>query len=441
MGYLSELVDGIRSAKRAVNSASREFKDTRDELIPQAKTFAGRAMDGTLQFPMLVSDTISIGSAATLARTMERVYASFAQTVISMNSTIDISEDRGPAEFLKRFHHNVRALESVEDVEEVEHFMEMVNAGKFSAYMNEGLNMAVVFNESDKATAKMLAHNRAMMESVGFSKVTSLPQIGTSKYLKEAPYTTPDRAVPVRDMMPLMSTKQLSMKDSNITGATPQMTDRDVKKENDLQPYTMAVKLMAVNDKKEFVQFMDFVMGIKVVLHNIRSDEVISNTIRAISNNGAFYNFLRWTTGEKTLFGDLLLNVNDIKLDAANRSKGASRWWTTLKRMKDRKAAYNNVFSKNRMIPNATLVVTDFEVEQIKERSGFDLNDPKTALKLINSLFLMTFIIVSDSTETFKVIYADAAQDFQYHSLEVLEKEVQMKSNTLGREIVRMIGK
>ena len=97
--------------------------------------------------------------------------------------------------------------------------------------------------------------------------------------------------------------------------------------------------------------------------------------------------------------------------------------------MKERKVAYNNVFSKSRMIPNATLAITEFEVEQIKERSGFDLNDPKIALKLVNSLFLMTFIIVSDSTETFKVIYADAGQDFQYHSLEVLEKEVQMKKS------------
>lgn len=441
MGYLSELIDGIRSAKRAAHNAVREVRDTKDELIPQAKTFAGRSLDGTLQFPMLVSDTISIGSAATLARTMERVYASFAQTVISMNSTIDISEDRGPAEFLKRFHHNVRALESVEETEDIDHFMEMVNAGTYSAFYNQAFNIAVVFNESDEATAKMLSHNRAMMESVGFTKVASLPQIGTDSYYREAPHDSMMRSVPVRDMMPLMDVKQPNMKDSNITGATPQMTDRDVKKENDLQPYTMAVKLMAVNDKKEFVQFMDFVMGIKVVLHNVKSDEVISNTIRAISNNGAFYNFLRWTTGEKSLFGDLLLNINDIKLDASNRSKGASRWWSTLKRMKERKVAYNNVFSKSRMIPNATLAITEFEVEQIKERSGFDLNDPKIALKLVNSLFLMTFIIVSDSTETFKVIYADAGQDFQYHSLEVLEKEVQMKSNTLGREIVRMIGK
>ena len=441
MGYLGELVDGIKNAKRALHSAGREFRDARDELIPQAKTFAGRALDGTLQFPMLVSDTISIGSAATLARTMERVYASFAQTVISMNSTIDISEDRSPVEFLQRFHHNVRALESVDDTEEVQHFMEMVNAGKYSAYVNQGLNLAVVFNESDKPTAKMLAHNRAMMESVGFSKVAQLPQVGTSPYYEAPVPSSTHRALPVNSVLPYMDIKQPNLKDMNVSNATPQLTDKDIKKENDVQPYTMAVKLMAVNDKKEFVQFMDFVMGIKVVLHNVRSEEIISNTIRAISNNGTFYNFLRWTTGEKSLFGDLLLNVNDIKLDAANRSKGASKWWTTLKRMKDKKGAYNNVFSKNRMIPNATLVITEYECEQIKERSGFDLNDPKIALKLINGLFLMAFIIVNDGTETFKVLYADAGQEYQYYSLEVLEKEVQMKSNTLGREIVRMINK
>ena len=39
-----------------------------------------------------------------------------------------------------------------------------------------------------------------------------------------------------------------------------------------MMPYAMQVRLMAVNDKKEFVQFMDFVLGVKTILHPIGYD-------------------------------------------------------------------------------------------------------------------------------------------------------------------------
>ena len=93
------------------------------------------------------------------------------------------------------------------------------------------------------------------------------------------------------------------------------------------------------------------------------------------------------------------------------------------------------------MIPNATLVITSEEVGIIRDKSGFDLNDEKIALKLINEMFLMTLIIVDDSSETIKVLYSDAGQSYQYYSLSALEKEVQTNSNTIGKEIVRMISR
>lgn len=427
MGYLSDITDAARAVAVSANSVRRDLRDARDELAPQSITMAGRSLDGTLQFPMLTTDTISIATAGTLARTMERVYASFAQTVISMNSTIDISADKSPIDFLKKFHRNVKTMES----EEIQPYMELIEAGKYSAFVNESFNLVVLFNESDKPTAKMLKENRALLEAADFTEARKLP-----KYQGKPMY----EAIMPADMMPYMNREKAKLKDYDVQNKPQLMNDNDVKKENDVQPFTMSVRLMAVNDKKEFVQFMDFVMGVKVVLHNIHSDEIISNCIRAISNNGFFFKFLRWTTGEKSLFGDLLLNVNDVKLDAVNQSKGSSRWWQTLKRMKERKNQYVNLFGKNRMIPNSTLVITEYEVNKIKEASGYDLNDAKIAKKLVNQLFLMALIIVSDSTETFKVIYADAGPEYQYYSLDLIQKEVTNRSNRLGREIERMLG-
>ena len=438
MGYLSDIIDGVKDAKRSVASVRNEISDAKNELIPHTKTLAGRSMDGTCQFPFLASDTISIDRAATLTNKMERVYASFVQSVVSMNSTIDISVDRSPVDYLKQFHRNVRALESTD--EEIGDYMERVAAGEYSAYYNESMDMVAVFSKRDHATRTLLEKYKDELHEAGFTRVPAIPNVGNNPFY-EAPKTA--------DFLPYMTPSRSSsrfaddrLKDVNIADAIPTvMKDADVKKLNDMQPYTVSVKLMAVNDKKEFVQFMDFVIGIKAVLHPVKSEEIISNVSRAIANNGFLFKFIRWTTGEISLFKDILFNVTDVKVDAANRSRGSSCWWQTFKRMRERKGLYNNIFSRNKMIPNATLVITSEEASIIRDKSGFDLNDEKIALKLINEMFLMTFIIVDDSSETIKVLYSDAGQSYQYYSLSALEKEVQTNSNTIGKEIVRMISR
>ena len=98
MGYLSELNTIIKTAANA--------KDAYGKM--QHKSIAKGALDGTLQFPCLISNTLSVEMATTIAKTLERVYASFVQTYFSLNNTIDISVDKNPNMFLQKFHHNVK---------------------------------------------------------------------------------------------------------------------------------------------------------------------------------------------------------------------------------------------------------------------------------------------------------------------------------------------
>ena len=451
MAYLDE----IMSAAKAVSRARDKFDNAKDEILgvkdviaPEARTIAGKAMDGTLQFACLTTDSIDIDTANVLARSLERMYGSFVQTVLSLNSTIDISKDRGPTDFLKRFHNNIRAMESVsvESEDDCGWYIDQVRKGQCEIFYNESANLLVVFNTADKATKKLLDHNREMMEnSLGCFDVTPIPNVGNSVFYEadEANDAELYSALTKSALRPNAAKYTAAdLSKSDVKESIPKMmNDMDVKKSNDFQPYSMSVKLMAVNDRQEFVQFMTFVVGIKVILHPIHSDEMIPNIVRAISNQGRFFNFIRWTTGEKSFFADLMLNINDVKLDAANRSKGASAWWQTLKRMKERKNAYNAFFNKSKLIPNATMVLSRFEVDYIKNHYGYNLDDEKIAKKLIGALFLMGFIIVDDANQSIKILFADAAPTYQYYALSTLNREVQASSDKLGKEIVRMIGK
>lgn len=449
MGYLDDLntiMKTMASAKNAANSM-------------QHKSIARGALDGTMQFPCLVSDAIPIDMASTIARTLERVYASFVQTYLSLNNTIDISVDKNPNMFLKKFHHNVKIESTSEDIyneyciesdEEYDRMMERIYNGTTKAYINEKENKMILFNFSDKLNRDVFESHKLLLEkSLGAIDFAPFPNIGNSPFYEADDDSLDDyrNKKAIDQSFNMINNNIKYQNDMNKekfklmnTGKVPAMTDNDVKKSNDLQPYLMQVRLMAINDNNEFVQFMDFIVGVKVVLHNIKSDEMIANLQNALQNNGKIFNFIRWTTGEKSLFKDLLLHINDVKLDVANRSKGSSPWWMTLKRMKNTSRAQGAFFSKYQLVPNSTIVISSFDADMIQKNYGYNLRDGKFAIKLMNSLFLMNFVIVDDATRTIDILY-DGETSYQTYALETLEREVSMNSNKLGKEITRMISR
>ena len=90
------------------------------------------------------------------------------------------------------------------------------------------------------------------------------------------------------------------------------------------------------------------------------------------------------------------------------------------------------------ILPNATIVLSSFAADEIKEKSGVDVRDVYFAKKVISDLFLMTFMIIDEGTETVDILY-QSASSFETYSLETLEREVDLSSNKLGKEIGRMI--
>ena len=481
MGYLSDLqtvMNAVSSAKAGANGGTH-------------KSIAKGALEGTMQFPCLISDSIPIDMASTVARTFERVYASFVQTYLSTNNTIDISVDKNASSYLKKFHSNIKLESTAEDLyyehcvdntdEEYSKLMERIYNGTTTAFINESENKMIVFNFSDKFNKAIYDANKDALEnyleSVDF---TPFPKVGNSPFF-EAPgdgpvpvsktvtdltsnminksvgkvidnafeldkekkkidyqdlYHKQNQAIKARDDI----RKDLISKMAGGTGTPQILKDSDVKKTNDLQPYIMQVRLMAVNSNKEFVQFMDFNVGVKVILHPIKSDEMIVNIQHTLQNNGILFNFIRWTTGEKSLFKDLILRINDTKLDAANKSRGASPWWGTLKRIKETSKVQSAFFSRTQFVPQSTIVLSAFEADSIEKTYGYNLRNYKFAQKLMSSLFLMNFVILDEGSGTIDVLY-DGETTFQTYALETLEREVSMNSNKLGKELTRMISR
>lgn len=438
MGMIDEITGLLRKGP--------ELASQFDSIKFNTKSIARGANDATFQFPVLISNTIPIDMASTIAKTMEKTYVGFTQQWLSLNPTIDITLDRNILQYLKKFHRNI-TVESVMnelmvDENEVTTYMEKVEDDEYVLFTNKAHTFGVLFNRADRPTMTMLeSHKEFLKEFLSDFDLAKIPHVGDI-VLTEAKEPEPTSGDALSAIIQGRRRENEFERNVRSTGImrTPQVTDGEIKKANDMMPYALQVRLMAVNDKKEFVQFIDFVLGVKTILHPIDSDDVIENIERVMKNRSPFFKFLKWTTGEVSLFKNMLLNIDDMKADVINKAAGKSPWFSKLKRLKNRKVGVHDGTVPHAVIPNTTLVITQYEADYLASHFAIDVTDSKVARRLVDDMFLMAFIIVDEGTGTVDILY-DGSSAYQTYSLETLEREVSLNSNKLGREIGRMISR
>ena len=413
------------------------------EVKMNTRSVARGAKDSTFQFPMLVDDSIPVDMTGTIGRTFDYIYANFAQSWISMNSTYDMTLNPSPFSYLKKLHQNVK-FEGLEvEPNDIESYMEKVYDGSYRLYMNESNTFGVLFNVADKPTKLMLEANRDQLRDphsgLNLREVVDV----TAKAVKDYQDAVSRENKEYRDQTMHELNYAKGMRDLKYgdpkAAKGPKLTNQKVEKLNDMTPYGLEVRLIAVNDQNQFVQYVDIVLGIKTVIHPVQADDLIDNIGRAIQNKSLAFKFLRWTTGELSLIKDLILNMNEIRDDAFNRSS-KTPFFSKLKRIKNRRFGIDMFGSPHFVIPNSTIVVSTYVVDKLKDSMGIDLRNPATAKKTVDSLFLMGLVILDEGTGLVSVMY-DGDTQFQNYTIDGLEKDRMLNSNKLGNEIGRMIAR
>ena len=448
MGSLGDILKEIKNAPRVINNISQSNI--------RGKSMIRRAKDATFQFPMIIPKSCPIDMATACTRMMDRVYAGYTQIALGNNSTMNMALDSSPTQFLKRFHQNIKFEQAIADLavpeDEREVYMEKAYNGEYRVFADPDRKFFMLFNAADKKLGMMLESNREglkpYLSEINMSK--QMRDIFESGYEEEYTEAESDETNAEDLTQALLDGKlkqqqladRRAMADIAKNNAAalrgPQLTDGDIKRMNDMTPYAVQIRLSVVNSADEFVQYMDIVVGIKTVLHLVDTDDMISNLEKALQNRSGLFRFLRWTTGEISLVKDLLLNMDDLRFDAANQNAGKSPLFGNLKRMKRRGVGMSGFAMPHGLIPNATLLVTSYEVDHMKNTYGIDMREESVAKKLMEGLDLMTFIICDDGAGTVDILY-DGDATFQTYALESIEREVSMNSNKLGREIGRMI--
>lgn len=449
MAILQELMDIMRKGPEVVGKVN--------DIKLNTKSITRSAKDSTWQFPCLITDTVPIDLANTVRSTLDKVYATYAQSVLSMNNMFDITIDPTPVSYLKRIHQNL-AIESANDHfltkivndlndltiddENVDEYMEKVYDGSYRLYMNKDQNFGVIINENSDDIKSLINANKELSREY----LSDFDLTPVEVFEADSDYTS--RGDMISSMLDgarknaedqKRYDRQKDIVAASAKGKAPQISDRDIKRSNDIVPLGIEVRLVAVNDKKEFVQFIDVVIGIKTYLHLVKSDDMVENIVRALQNKSILFKFLRWTTGELSFVKDILLNINDLKMDATATGK-RTPFFGYLKKLKNRKITVRNLTVPTAVLPNSTIVITPYEAEYILNNYGIDLYDDRTAVKLLDALFLIGFIIIDEGSNTMRAIY-DGDKSFQMFSMDALERENSMTQNKLSKEIGRMISK
>lgn len=474
MGKLSDVLQSMRNMKGFVSDA-REIKNAGMKEISQ-RSLARQSSAATLQFPVVISKAITLETAQTVTKALERQYAIFVQMVISLNPYLDLSKDSIPS-YLGKIHQNNPNV------------LDLLNESCTSVYSDEAYELYVLMSINEGCNGQVLKSNAEQMFSVeeflNPNRVNDLYKPKTitrsvaessldyfckkNHIVMEDVYSDIDAAkdqvdlkkielknkIKIQsqeDMVKALGDEEKQKREDAMqrakfnhdiakaqaeyrTKTQVKLADNDVKKANELVPTTLSVSLQ-VKDGQSFGGITNFVLGIKGLMHPVNSNDMISNLIDGYKSGNKFFNFIRWTTGEISFLKDLLFNVNGIKEDVIKKhTKGNSHWWSTLKRRRTL-AKMKNVFGGSKILPNVSIVCSMEEVAEMQDVYGMDLMEPKTVRRMMDRYFLLGFVVVDEAQELCHFIF-DGENNYQTLSFKGLEKENNNKNEF--KEIYKMI--
>lgn len=501
MGILKDITDSIRDLRDEVsNSEAGDYLSKK-----RYSSIARQSMEGTLQFPVLVSRSLDVATAQMVTKALEREFSSFVQIVLSMNPYLDLKKDKDVTGYLRNFHQNTGMVKSSINDFTLENFTVLANEedtidamfvtcegtqnnrvvadnrkqlgsvyehlrlgtvndlhipmdpivsfknGNLSAYYNNNIRpLTEAIDDVEKE--KMRTQNKQFGQRFGFDKARAKKQ----DVFKERDFTYKQNRDRIEDLRQANKFKHQQAQDKLKMNQSERhhqdkmdletqkfaamnrgvkLSDNDVKKSNELVPTLLNVSLN-VKEDGNFGGVINFMLGIKAVLHPINNDEMVNNLVAGCKNSNKFFNFIRWTSGETTFFKDFLLNINEIKDDVYNRSAGASHWWTTLKRRKAWAKIKHKFPIGKRVLPNSSIVLSMEEVEYIKSTYGFDFMSTKIVDKIMKEYFLLSFVIVDSALEIAHFMF-DGQTDFQSVSFNGLERENNNKNDF--KEVMKLV--
>jgi hypothetical protein len=372
-----------------------------------------KAQHAILNFPVLVSDLLSLEDLTMITKALEREYATVTRLAMGLDDTIDYDRDRGyitnKVDYINKFHTN-----------------DYTSSPKGTRELFEATNQEYL-TVSNESYIPEHDTNALVYEALGLN-MDNLNDMTLSEDKMKVRYNSNGEVQYERTYE--------TFKSHDYKG---QLLDNDVKKANELLPTTIDVVIYqkiggAICDEH-------LLLGIKAVAHKVRSKDMIESILNTIEQKKNFFRFIQWTTGEIKFFKDYLLCLDMLKKEALeSRSKDSSmQWFRSLKHKSTMSRIRRNLNLREQLIPNSTIVMSMDEVDYLRQMYNIDLlKNTKLVEKLMETYFLIGFVICDPAAEIVHFKF-DAFKDYQTHSYKSLERENRNQGNDL-KALVSLMG-
>jgi hypothetical protein len=168
----------------------------------------------------------------------------------------------------------------------------------------------------------------------------------------------------------------------------------------------------------------EFIAGVKSRLIPCASSDIIGRIVSFHNNKGDMKGLIKATTGETKFAKDFLASVQDAKIQARKDSKLSKNnaIWRSLQARSNRSKLNRLTRMQNGSAAITTLVITQQEVDMVKDEYNIDMNNPATCVEFMDHYNLMALCIVDEQLEVAHFIY-DGDAYFEDLSFSALQRE------------------
>lgn len=461
MGEIKDLVDTLKDLK----GGFAEFG-----VFANRRSIADNATDGIAEFPVVVDSTIPLDDAVTIARALERKFASFMLITLTMNPYLQTDGTTIPsaAEYVKKYHQNMRDIKpriglDLDTAFSLEGFDQIVDKYDldYSAVAEGAVIMAHKIYENVDSRVANKQHCRYNFTIESVTNPMILNKVGTKYPVSEAKGNSGkssggssnsgnDRRGYSHRPININTTVNPQSIGQNKGSSKPVFADRrqlnhsvdaEFRKANDIVPTMLHLRVYPVDPKtnEQVKDAIDFVLGIKAILHPVDPMKLVDTLAAGIDGNNTFLDFIKWTTGETRFFKDFLFAIDKQKHDAVAMGDEAKKWMIASKRRGNVSRALSR-FSKNALYPIVSLVITTDSLEILKENYGYDLDKmPALINSLFKTYFLLGFVKINTASQRVDIMI-DSVDNVETVTLSTLSKEGSLDDRKF-KDMMRMIGR
>lgn len=441
MGEIRDIINTLVDVKTELTDVG---------IYSTKRSISASAMEGTANFPCLVEDTMSLDEVQLITRGLEKNFASFLLTVLSMEPFLEVTKGKTPSasEYLKQFHQNTRVKDSVKGLhmsipEFLSESCNILDFKEYSVMEEEAIRTAFMIYEGVSNSVvqnKNIQFNYVLEDIVSRNILNNIPVMEKSHGKNKKPIVI-DFKPDIYNHVDVDSSKLRIHQNVRDRGNQWKiLSDNDCKKANDLVPTMLHIRVYPIDKytRKELSP-IDFMVGVKATIHPIPLDEIARIVVSGMRNENVIFNFLRWTTGEIKFFRDFLFAVDTQKMDAKDSGNNVTGWRPALKR---RKMLSDSKFriTKNSILPNATLIVTQAGISHIKDTYGYDLNQSNIKQQIMKVYFLLGFVTVDTVTQRVGFRF-DGIEDEDVRTYASLQRESNNNDDKAFKNMMRMLGR